>query len=265
MDDLLGKGQKVVVATAEHAEAISGIYRSVLIDPQVLLNLVSPSSRRAAEARQSIKTHGGFLSPPAKLDMQIALQHGLMMVSLHDGEVVGFNRYATEADTVRQALFSEFQLDPSKDYSDSCSFQDWSGSQKRNDYKILTSVRWIDRQQALIAMQAAQAGVQNKPEGRLAWAIDAAVHPDHQHSGIARELSHSMRRVVRPSVACLAYRMFEISKINSIGVVVDNDPSKRAFVNASSKLFACTEEEIKIRGDIIITVLWNHWIKHYQP
>ena len=265
MDDLPGESQNVVVATAEHVEAIAEIYHSVLIDPQILLDLVSPSSQRAVAARQSIKTHGGFLSPPAKLDMQTALQHGLMMVSLQDGEVVGFNRYATDPETVRQALFSEFQLDPSKGYSDNSSFQDWSGSRKLNDYKTLTSVRWIDRQQALIAMQAAQAGLQNKPEGRLAWAIDAAVHPDHQHSGIARELSHSMRRAVRPSVACLAYRMFEISKINNIDVVVDNDPSKRAFVNASSKLFACTKEEIKIRDDVIITVRWNHWIKHYQP
>ncbi len=258
-------GQHVVLATAKHAEAISDIYLSVLIDPQMFLDLVSPSSGRAATARQFIRSHGGFLSPPAKIDMQMALRHGLVMVYLQDSEVVGFNRYATEAETVRQALFSEFQLDTSKDYSDNSSFQDWVGSRKLNDYKTLTNVRWVDRQQALVALKAAQAGLQNKPAGRLAWAIDSAVHPDHQHSGIARELSNSMRRAVRPSVACLAYRMFEISKINNIDVVVDNDPSKRAFVNASSKLFACTKEEIKIRDDIIMTVRWNHWIKHYQP
>jgi len=264
MDDLPGIGQKVVVATAEHVEAISGIYRSVLIDPQILLDLVSPSPQRAAAARQSIKTHGGFLSPPAKMDMQTALRHGLIMVSLQDGEVVGFNRYATEPETVRQALFSEFQLDPSKGYSDKSSFQDWSGSRKLNDYKTLTSIRWIDRQQALVVMQAAQAGLQNKPEGRLAWAIDAAVHPGHRHSGIAKNLSHGMSREVRPAVTCLAYRMFEILKINEIDIVINNDPSKRAFVDASSKLFACTEENIKISGNIKITVRWNHWIKYYR-
>lgn len=262
MDDSPGAGQSVVVATAEHIEAISGIYRSVLINPQILLDLASPSPGRSAVARHSIKSHGGFLSPPDKMDMQMALRHGLVMVCLQDGEVVGFNRYATDPETVRQALFSEFQLDPSKDYSDSTSFQNWSGSRKRNDYKTLTSVRWMDRQQALIALQATQAGLQNKPAGRLAWAIDAAVHPDHQHSGIGKAMSYCMRRAIRPAVACLVFRMFEISKVNDVDLIVNNDPSKRTFVDSSSRLFACTEENIRIGDDINITVRWNHWIKH---
>jgi len=265
MDELPGKGQSVAVATAEHVEAISGIYRSVLIDPQVLLDLVSPSSQRSAAAREYIKTHGGFLSPPDKMDMQMALLHGLVMVYLQDDEVVGFNRYATNSEVVWRTLFAEFQLDPSRDYSDSSSFKDWSGNRKLSSYKSLTNIRWIDRQQALIVLQTAQAGLQNEPAGRLAWAIDAAVHPDHQHSGIGKALSHCMRKEVRPAVACLAYRMFEIRKINNIDVAVDNDPSKRTFVNTSSRLFACTEEDIRIRDDINITVRWNHWIKHYQP
>lgn len=262
MDDPPGTGQSVVVATAEHIEAISRIYRSVLINPQILMDLVSHSPGRSAAARRSIKSHGGFLSPPDKMDMQMALLHGLVMVYLQDGEVVGFNRYATDPETVRQVLFSEFQLDPSKDYSYSTSFLNWSGSRKLNDYKTLTSVRWVDRQQALIALQAAQAGLQNKPAGRLAWAIDAAVHPDHQHSGIGKAMSHCMRRTIRPTVACLVFRMFEISKINNVEMTVNNEPSKRTFVDSSSKLFACTEEVIRIGDDINITVRWNHWIKY---
>jgi len=264
MGNLPGEGQNIVVATAEHVEAISGIYRSVVIDPQILLDLVSPSSHRAAAAHQSIKTHGGFLSPPAEMDMQTALQHGLMMVSLQDDVVVGFNRYATDSEIVRQALFSEFQLDPFRDYPDSSSFQDWSGSRELSDDKTLTSIRWVDRQLALIAMQAVQAGLQNMPEGRLAWGIDAAVHPGHRHSGIARNLRYRMGREVRPAVTCLAYRVFEIRKVNNIDVAVDNDASKRAFVDTSSKLFAYTEEDIKIRSDIHVSVRWNQWIKRYQ-
>lgn len=264
MAKLAGTGQKVAVATAEHADAISGIYRSVLIDPQILLDLVSPCARISSAARQSVKAHGGFLSPPDEMDMEMALRHGLVMVYLQDGEVLGFNRYATDPETVWQVLCSEFQLDPSRDYSESGNFKDWNGSRKLNDYKTLTSVRWLDRQQVFLVLRAAQAGLQNEPVGRLAWAIDSAVHPEHRHSGIGRTLVKSMRQAVSPGVACLAYRMFEILKINGIDVVIDNDPSRRAFVDASSKLFACTEEDITISDSINIKVRWNHWIKYYQ-
>ena len=263
MDEITVTGQGVVTATEKHARDISRIYRSVLITPQIFLDLVSSSSQRSGAARQFIKSHGGFLSPPTETDMQLGLQHGLVMVFLQDGEVVGYNRYATDPETVHQALFSEFQLDPSKDHSDRDSLNDWSGSKKLKDYKTLTSVKWLDKEQALITLKAAHAGMENKATGRLAWAIDSAVHPRNQHLGIGKILSKCMRQTLKPSIGFLAYRMFEICKINHKQMAIHNDPSKRAFVGAASKLFAYTEEDIITNSDIHITVRWNHWLKRY--
>ena len=264
VDNLPETRQRVVIATAEHARSIADIYRSVLIEAQVLFDLVSFSAKRSSAARQEIENHGGFLSPPSDADMEMCLQHGLVMVCLLDGNVVGFNRYVTDPVTVRQALFSEFQLDTSEDYSVQDGFSDWLGAENLSDYKVLTRIHWIDREQAAIAVRAAQAGIQNKATGRLAWAIDSAVHPQNQHLGIGKALSNCMRLAVRPAVSCLAYRMFEIRKINNNVVGIHNDPSKKAFVGSNSKLFAYTEEEIDLGSGLKITARWNHWLKHYE-
>lgn len=264
VDNLPETRQRFVIATAEHARSIAGIYRSVLIEAQVLLDLVSFSATRSSVARQKIENHGGFLSPPSDADMEMCLQHGLVMVCLLDGTVVGFNRYVTDPLTVRQALFSEFQLDAAEGYSDQDSFSDWSGAAKLAENKVRTRIHWIDREQASIAVRAAQAGLHNKVTGRLAWAIDSAVHPQSQHFGIGKALSNCMRLAVRPAVSCLAYRMFEIRKINNDVVGIDNDASKKTFVGSSSKLFAYTEEEIDLGNGLNITARWNHWLRHYE-
>ena len=263
MDDFTETPQGIVVATAQHAAAISRIYRSVMIDPQIFLDLASPSTPRSDAALQFVKSNGGFLSPPDDADMQMAFQHGFCMVFLQDGEVLGFNRYITHSEMALQVFIAEFQLDASKDYSDGDSFTDWSGSKKLKDHKTLRRVHWIDRQQALIALQAAQAGLQNRATGRLAWTIDSAVSPDHQHLGIGKTLSNRMRSVLKPVTGYLAYRMFEIIKINNKEIVIDNDLSKKTFMNAPSKLFAYTEEDIQINTGIQITVRWNHWLKYF--
>jgi len=261
MDDFTEIPQGIVLATTQHAEAISRIYRSVMIDPQVFLDLVSSSSQRSVAATQYLHTHGGFLSPPDDADMQMALQCGFCMVYLQDSEVLGFNRYITHPEMVQQALIAEFHLDASKDYSDRNSLTHWSGSKKLSEHKTLRCIHWLDRQQAQIVLHAVQAGLQNRATGRLAWAIDSAVSPDHQHLGIGKTLSNSMRSALKPEIGFVAYRIFEIVKINNTKIFIENDLSKKTFINAPSKLFAYTEEDIQINTGVQITVRWNHWLK----
>jgi len=258
-----GTDQQVVFATVDHARDIAGIYRSVLIDPQIFLDLASESSRRSATARQFIDEHGGFLSPPDEAEMQKCLQHGLVMVYLQHGKVLGFNRYVTDPELVQQAFDAEFELNPGRKYADTADLVDWSGNRKLNDYKTRTLVRWTDREEALVALRAAQAGLHSESTGRLAWAVDSAVCPRNQHLGIGRTLSQSMRRSVQPFIGFLAYRMFEIRKINDVVIAARNTPSERVFVDSSSRLFAWTQEEITISNDVNLTVRWNHWLKRY--
>lgn len=259
-----GTGSKIVTATADHARDIAGIYRSVLIEPQVFLDLASKSSRRSDAARQFIDEHGGFLSPPDEADMQRCLQHGLVMVYLQHGKVLGFNRYVTGPDLVRQSFTDEFELDTGREYTATAELVDWSGNKKLNDYKTRTHVRWTDRKAALVALRAMQAGLHDESNGRLAWAVDSAVHPQSRHLGIGKTLSQSMRQSVRPLIGFLAYRMFQIRKINDAEIAASNTPSERTFVDASSRFFAWTQEEIRISADVNLTVRWNHWLKRYD-
>lgn len=263
VDKLLRPNQSVVEATADHARAISEIYRLVQIEPQVLLDLASSRAQRIATARQYISTHGGFLCPPDDADMHRTMNHGLVKVFLQDGEVVGYNRYVTDPVMVRQVMFAEFQLDPTKDYPEHDQLQNWSGRKKLKHNKTLRRIEWLDKKQALIALNAAQAGLRKLSTGKLAWAVDAAVHPDNQHAGIAKILSNSMRRNLTPGVAYLACRMFKITSINNVDVDVHNDPSKRVFMESTSTPFAYTEEEIHLENGIHITVRWNHWLRYY--
>lgn len=258
-----GTRPQVVIATAEHARAIAGIYRSVLIGPQIFLDMASKSSRRSSAARQFIDEHGGFLSPPDEADMHRCLQHGLVMVYLRHGKVHGFNRYVTDPELVRQAFTDEFELNPEREYADPAELVDWSGNKKLNDYKNRTRVHWTDRKEALVALRAMQAGLHNQSNGRLAWAVDSAVHPQSQHLGIGKTLTQSMRRTVQTSIGFLAYRMFEIRKINNVEIAASNTPSERTFVDSTSGLFAWTEEEIRISKDVSLTVRWNHWLKRF--
>lgn len=192
----------------------------------------------------------------------MALQNGLVLLFVQDGEVVGYNRYATHPDTVYETLCSAFQIDSSTDYSSRDSFVDWAGRIRLKDYRTLRRVQWIDKDQALIAFNAARAGLEDMGTGKLAWAIDAAVHPNSQRSGIAKTLSSSMRHTLRKSdFSHVAYRMFELCKINKVNIGIDNGRSKKVFVDPTSSHFAYTEEDIEIGDDIGITVRWNQWLK----
>jgi hypothetical protein len=256
--------KQIVVATAKHARQIDEVYRSVQLDPQILLDLVCESAHRSKTARQQIMGHGGFLSPPDDEDMQRCMRHGLAMVHLRGGEVVGYNRYITDPAIIWQTLFSEFQLDADEIYSGEDSFLDWSGSKKLKANKTLTRIHWVDRQQAQMVMSGARAGLHNRPTGRLVWAIDAAVHPTSHNLGIGKTLSRHMKQKVTPAASFLAYRLFELRKINDVDIGLDNKPSKNAFVDAASKYFAYTDEVIEFSEDLKLTVRWNHWLKHYN-
>lgn len=72
-----------------------------------------------------------------------------------------------------------------------------------------------------------------------------------------------MRDKLKPGIGYLAYRIFEISKINDRDIVLENELSKKTFINAPAKHFAYIEEKIRINTDINITVRWNHWLKHF--
>jgi ribosomal protein S18 acetylase RimI-like enzyme len=262
--DLPGTDHRVIIASADHARDIAGIYRSVLIESQVFLDLAGNSSRRSAAARRFIDEYGGFLSQPDEVDMQRCLQHGLIMVCLQHGKMLGFNRYVTDPDLVLQAFTEEFELDTGRVHTDPAALVDWSGNRKLNDYKTRTHVQWTDRENALVALRAMQAGLDNASSGRLAWAVDSAVHPQCRHLGIGKILSQSMRRAVQPYIGFLAYRMFEIRKINDVEIAAANTPSERTFVDSSSRVFAWTQEEIRISDNVLLTVRWNHWLKRYD-
>lgn len=56
-------------------------------------------------------------------------------------------------------------------------------------------------------------------------------------------------------------RIFEICKINDREVCIENTRSKSAFIGASHKQFAYTEEEIVINSAITLLVRWNYWLR----
>jgi hypothetical protein len=253
---------EVAAATDQHAADIRKIYQMVKINPQVFIDLASTDSRRSTTARELIKSRGGFLSPPDDMDMELSLEHGSALVALSKGQVAGFNRCVTDPETVQKLFFAEFQLDVSKAYTKPEHLTDWVGKHLLKPYKTLNHVFWIDKNQAILALGAIAAGLQNQVGGKLAWALDAAVHPDNQHAGISRTLIAHLTQNLTPGFALRAFRMFDIRKVNGIEIVLDNDASKRAFVSAETTLFAYTEEDIRINKDINITVRWNQWLRH---
>ena len=77
------------------------------------MDLANRSERRLT-ATQYIKTHGGFISPPEEFDMELSLNHGLIIIAVDDGAVVGFNRVVTDARKVRDCVCKEFRGRPIK-------------------------------------------------------------------------------------------------------------------------------------------------------
>ena len=224
------------------------------------MDLANRSDRRLA-ATQFIKTHGGFISPPEEIDMELSLNHGFIIIALVDGTVVGFNRMVTDARKVQDCVCKEFRADPLNIPTEPGDFKNWSGSQRLNDRKTLKSINWVDKEQAAMVFNTAETGVQKGGVGLLAWSVDSAVYPGFRRSGVAGAMLRAINNTQGHVIPYRAFRMFELLKVNGRDVHEENLPSKNTFITPTSKLFAFTEEEIKLSADIMLLVRWNQWIK----
>jgi len=254
--------QSVRIATEKDTRAITEIYRLVQIDPGLFIKVTERPADQPAPLHL-IKSLGGFISPPDERDMQLSLHNGLILVFVKNHEVLAYNRIITQADKVHQEICAEFQIDQSVRKFSPDSFTNWSGSQKKQTGKNLRHVHWIDKEQALLAFNAAIAGLENKPSGRLAWAVDSAVHPNSRNQGIANLLIDRVNAQLKPEFQFRAFRIFEICKINDTDITIENIRSKSVFINPSSTHFAYTEGNVFLSNQVTLRVRWNYWLKQF--
>lgn len=252
----------VRIASERHAPAITQIYRLVQLDPEIFLQIARIPGNQSTPL-DLIKALGGFISPPDERDMEMTLRHGLALVFVQNDEVVAYNRILTQADKVYQELCTELQIEQSIREFSLDSFTDWSGNKIKPTGNILKHVHWTNRDQALLACNAAIAGLEHKRTGRLAWAIDSAIHPGGRNLGISKVLVNGINNKLRPEYQCRIFRVFEILKINDKEITIENTLSKNAFVNASTQQFAFTEELVVINSNITLHVRWNYWLRHF--
>lgn len=252
----------VRLATKEDASAITHIYRLVQIQPGRFLELTGMQCSHAILLEQ-VKSIGGFISPPDERDMEITLNHGLVLVYVHDQEVQGYYRFVTRPDKVFETLCEEFQIDQSIRHFNKDSFDNWSGNTEKMKGKTLKTIHWVNRQQAAFAFNTALDGLGGKNTGRLALTVDVAVHPEKRSEGISRALVKRMHREFKPKIGFNIFRIFEVCKINDMEFNIENRRSTRTFVNSASYQFAYTEEEIVLNSDVKLLVRWNYWLKHY--
>jgi GNAT superfamily N-acetyltransferase len=239
---------------------ITAIYNRVLIPPTLLLEVAqSPIGDSAAG---SISSQGGFINPPSDKEMDLALVYGLILLCVDGDVVTGYNRVVTHPDHVHQSICDEFRIDTSVRKINAESFVDWSGQNIRGSARTLTRVAWTDRQQAQIAFEAARTGLERRSTGRLVWALDAAVLPEYQKSGIGKKLVSEMNHELVPLYGFRAFRMFEVLRINDRDVEIPNAPSRKTFISSSTKPFAITEEAITLNDDVSLLVRWHHWLRH---
>jgi len=256
----LNPNQSIRIANREHAAAIRAIYRLVQISPGQFFALAELPDDQSAPAKL-IKSLGGFICPPDERDMRLTLENGLVLIFIQDGKVVAYNRYITQADIVHQELCTEFNIDHSQREFSRDSFTHWSGNKERQAGKTLKRVHWTDREQALLACNAAIAGLEHKHSGKLAWAVDSAVHPEYRNLGISTAFIDRLNSELKPEFRFRCFRIFEICKINDKEISLENFRSKNAFISSSSRQFAYTEEEIVINSAITLLVRWNYWLK----
>jgi hypothetical protein len=252
----------VRVATKQHMREITQIYRLVQIKPELFLEIANFSDDQAIPL-QLIKTLGGFISPPDEQDMKLTLHNGLILVFVRDEKVVGYNRVITQADKVHHIFCAELQIDKSLREFSHGSFSNWSGNRTKQPGKILTNIQWIDRQQASLALKASIAGIENKPSGRLALSVDAAVHPANRKLGISRALINRLNDELKPEFQFRVFRIFEILAINDTAISIENTRSKKTFIDSSARQFAYTEEEVVINRSVTVRVRWNYWLRHF--
>lgn len=254
--------QSVRIASERHAPAITRIYRLVQLDPELFLQIARLAGNQTTPSNL-IEALGGFISPPDERDMEVTLRHGLALIFVQNDEVVAYNRVITQADKVHRELCTDFQIEHSmREFSLDC-FTDWSGNKIKPTGNMLRHVHWINRDQAMLACNAAIAGLEHKRSGRLSWSVDAAIHPGSRNLGISRLLVNGMNSQLRPEFQYRVFRVFEICKINDKEIAIENTRSKNAFVNSSTQQFAFTEEEVLINSDITLQVRWNYWLRHF--
>jgi hypothetical protein len=251
----------VRLATKEDSSAITHIYRLVQIEPGQFLELTRLDCDRAA-LLEHVKSIGGFISPPDERDMEMTLNHGLVLVYVQDQEVLGYYRFLTRPDKVFEALCEEFQIDQSIRKFSPDSFLDWSGSKRKLTGVNLRTIRWVDRERAAFVFNTACESLVSNT-GHLAWTVDVAVHPESRSAGVSRALVKRMHQEFKPVIRFNIFRIFEICKINDMEFNIENKRSTHTFVNSASCQFAYTEEEIALNSDVSLLVRWNYWLKQY--
>ena len=256
------KGQYIGIAGEEHLQAIVEIYQLVQIDPALFYEIAELRDDRPDPLR-TIKSLGGFICPPDEHDMELTVNHGLILVCVQNGDVVAYNRIVTQADKVHQEFCTELQLDQSLREIGKDQFTDWAGSKELHTGKVLKCIHWIDRDQALLAFDAAIAGLEGKHSGKLAWSIDTAVHPGSRKQGFSSSLINHLNKTLRPEYQYRIFKIFEILKINNTDIVFSNKRSEKTIVEDTSRRFAYTEEDIKINSTLMLRVRWNYWLRYH--
>lgn len=251
----------IEVATEEHIEAITEIYRFAQIKPDVFIDIADLRSGQSAPLRSILKS-GGFINPPDRRDMGITLEHGLILLCIQNGEVAGYNRIITGASEVYQEFCSELLTDQTPAEFEHHHFTDWSGSIQRKPGKVLKRVHWVDRERARMALNAAAAGLQKKRSGKLAWAVDAAVHPAYRRQGVSKALIKHLNSSLKPEFQFRVFRIFEILEINGTIINFSNVRSEKTFIDPTSRQFAFTEEELVLNDSLTLRVRWNFWLRH---
>jgi hypothetical protein len=251
----------IEVATKAHIEAITEIYRLAQIKPEVFIDIADLRPGQSAPLRSILKL-GGFINPPDRRDMEMTLEHGLVLVCIQNGEVAGYNRIITGASEVYGEFCRELLTDQAPAEFEHHHFTDWSGNMQTKPGKFLQRVHWVDRDQALLALNAAVAGLLKKPSGKLAWAVDAAVHPAYRRRGVSKALIKRLNSSLKPEFQFRVFRIFEILEINGTDIKFSNVRSEKTFIDPTSRQFACTEETLVLNDSLTLRVRWNFWLRH---
>jgi len=250
----------IAIAAREDAEDLEQIYCSVQISKQNFLDLAGTGERHLA-ARDRVSRLGGFINPPEKSDMQLALEHGLIFIYRQEGRVLGFNRVVIDSVQVMRFFCEEFHIENQEEITSENDFGDWQGSKLIKDRTTLRAVQWVDRELAFNALLSARCGVRGERCGKLIWAIDAAVRPESQNTGISTSLVEAMGMKFEGEYAYRAFRFFEILHVNGRDVAQQNSPSRRTFTRGNTRPFAYTDVDVSIRVDLKLGIRWHQWLR----
>ena len=249
----------ITTAAPEHAAAIRQVYASAQINPSRFLKVAELASQSPVPADLG-SSLGGFISAHDERDMAMTLAHGVIIICLQQNNVVAYNRYLTDPETVYQEFCAELKADHSKRVVSPDNISDWSGAISKKPGITLKQVCWTDKQTALLAFNAALAGLQGSAAGKLAWNVDTAVHPGSRKQGIPEAIQAYCKKGPLSDCQFRCFRIFEICKINDREICIENTRSKNTFVKTATRQFAYTEEEIVLSDDITLLVRWNYWL-----